>query len=68
LLQEYFYGNYDYIRLILGDSFVKQIQPITFACESETDVDATQYRLLTEDDWKDLDIVASIRNCLSKAQ
>jgi 5-methylcytosine-specific restriction protein B len=68
LLQEYFYGNYDYIRLILGDSFVKQSEPITFACESETDVDATQYRLLTEDEWKKLDIVASIRNCLPKAQ
>lgn len=68
LLQEYFYGNYDYIRLVLGDSFVKQSETITFACESETDVDATQYRLLTEDEWNALDIVASIRNCLSKAQ
>lgn len=68
LLQEYFYGNYDYIRLVLGDSFVKQSETITFACESETDVDATQYRLLTEDEWNALDIVASIRNCLPKAQ
>lgn len=68
LLQEYFYGNYECIRLILGDSFVKQSDTITFACESETDVDATQYRLLTEDEWKKLDIVASIRNCLPKAQ
>ena len=68
LLQEYFYGNYECIRLILGDSFVKQSETITFACESETDVDATQYRLLTEDEWKNLDIVASIRNCLPKAQ
>ena len=68
LLQEYFYGNYDYIRLILGDSFVKQNVPIGFACESDADVDHPQCRLLTEDEWEDLDIVASIRNCLSKAQ
>lgn len=68
LLQEYFYGNYDYIRLILGDSFVKQSDTITFACESDADVDHPQCRLLTEAEWKDLDIVASIRNCLPKAQ
>lgn len=68
LLQEYFYGNYECIRLILGDSFVKQSDTKTFACESDADVDATQYRLLTEDEWKKLDIVASIRNCLPKAQ
>jgi hypothetical protein len=43
-----------------------QSDTITFACESDADVDATQYRLLTEDEWKDLDIVASIRNCLQK--
>lgn len=68
LLQEYFYGNYDYIRLVLGDGFVKQNVPIGFACESDADVDYPQCRLLTEDEWKTLDIVASIRNCLSKAQ
>lgn len=68
LLQEYFYGNYDYIRLVLGDGFVKQNVTIGFACESDADVDYPQCRLLTEDEWKDLDIVASIRNCLPKAQ
>lgn len=68
LLQEYFYGNYDYIRLVLGDGFVEQNVPIGFACESDADVDHPQYRLLTEDEWKKLDIVASIRNCLLKAQ
>lgn len=68
LLQEYFYGNYDYIRLVLGDGFVMQNVPIGFACESDADVDYPQCRLLTEDEWKTLDIVASIRNCLSKAQ
>lgn len=68
LLQEYFYGNYECIRLILGDSFVKQSETITFACESETDVDATQYRLLTEDEWKALDIIDSINKCVQKAK
>ena len=68
LLQEYFYGNYDYIRLVLGDGFVKQNVTIGFACESDADVDHPQCRLLTEAEWKDLDIVASIRNCLPKAQ
>lgn len=68
LLQEYFYGNYDYIRLVLGDGFVEQNVPIGFACESDADVDHPQCRLLTEDEWEDLDIVASIRNCLQKAQ
>lgn len=68
LLQEYFYGNYDYIRLVLGDGFVKQNVTIGFACESDADVDHPQCRLLTEDEWNALDIVASIRNCLPKAQ
>ena len=68
LLQEYFYGNYDYIRLVLGDGFVNQNDTIGFACESDADVDYPQCRLLTEDEWKDLDIVASIRNFLRKAQ
>lgn len=68
LLQEYFYGNYDYIRLVLGDGFVKQNVTIGFACESDADVDHPQCRLLTEAEWEDLDIVASIRNCLPKAQ
>lgn len=68
LLQEYFYGNYECIRLILGDSFVEQSETITFACESDADVDYPQCRLLTEDEWEKLDIVASIRNCLPKAQ
>lgn len=65
LLQEYFYGNYDYIRLVLGEGFMKPNERIEFACQPETDVEQPQYRLLTDEEWKDMDIIDSIRKCLS---
>jgi 5-methylcytosine-specific restriction endonuclease McrBC GTP-binding regulatory subunit McrB len=67
LLQEYFYGNCDYIRLVLGDSFMEGNDTIELACQSETDVEQPQYRLLTEKEWEDLNIIDSINNSLLKS-
>ena len=67
LLQEYFYGNYDNIRLVLGDDFVKQSKRVTFADGSQSDADSEQllYRLLTDKEWEDLNITEAIKKLLN---
>lgn len=64
LLQEYFYGNYEYIRLVLGEDFVKKNDTVKFAVSSEIDVDKASYRLLTESEWKDLNIETAIERMM----
>ena len=65
LLQEYFYGNYENIRLVLGDSFVtKKNEIVKFAVVSNSDsIEQLQYSLLTEGE---LNISEAIRKLLGK--
>ena len=63
-MQEYFYGNYEYIRLVLGEDFVKKNDTVKFAVSSEIDVDKASYRLLTESEWKDLNIETAIERMM----
>lgn len=66
LLQEYFYGNYAYIGLVLGDGFVKKedakpefasLDGYTYDSDNEP-----TYRLLTDDEWETL----NMKNALDK--
>jgi len=52
LLQEYFYGDYKKIGLVLGDSFVKKEETCKFAKGFEYEDDKTErYRLQDENEW-----------------
>lgn len=68
LLQEYFYGNYENICLVLGEGFVKkESNDTTFAAGTNYDGDIIQdqYRLLTSKEWDDLKIQDAINSLLS---
>ncbi|MCQ2280545.1 MAG: hypothetical protein MJZ49_07070 [Bacteroidales bacterium] len=66
LLQEYFYGNYAYIGLVLGDGFVKKedakpkfasLDGFTYDSDNEP-----TYRLLTDDEWGTLNMKNALDN------
>lgn len=63
LLQEYFYGDYSQIGLVLGTGFVLKaktsdnIFPEGFESPSLNEV----YHLLTDDEWKNLNMVEALR-------
>lgn len=71
LLQEYFYGNYAYIGLVLGDGFVKKDTEAnnpkfaTFdgkdSFENNTD---TQYKLLDEEGWRNLNMKDALQQLI----
>lgn len=71
LLQEYFYGNYAYIGLVLGNGFVLKDEEAnnpkfaTFdgkeAFENNTD---TQYKLLDEEGWENLDMTVALQQLI----
>lgn len=71
LLQEYFYGNYAYIGLVLGNGFVLKDEEAnnpkfaTFdgkeAFENNTD---TQYKLLDEEGWVNLDMTVALQQLI----
>lgn len=73
LLQEYFYGNYAYIGLVLGDRFVKKDTEAnnqkfaTFdgkdSFENNTD---PQYKLLDEKGWRELDMEAALQQLIGQ--
>lgn len=63
LLQEYFYGNVEYIGLTLGSAFVKEIKEVFFPTLKNVDVPAepaASYRVLDEAEWEALDVAAAI--------
>lgn len=71
LLQEYFYGNYAYIGLVLGNKFVQKDEAAnnqkfaTFdgkdSFENNTD---TQYKLLDEEGWENLDMTVALQQLI----
>lgn len=73
LLQEYFYGNYAYIGLVLGDGFVKKDTEAnnpkfaTFdgkdSFENNTD---TQYKLLDEEGWRKLPMKDALQQLIGQ--
>lgn len=73
LLQEYFYGNYAYIGLVLGNRFVLKDEEAnnpkfaTFdgkdSFENNTD---TQYKLLDEKGWRELDMEAALQQLIGQ--
>ena len=69
LLQEYFYGNVEYIGLTLGSAFVKEINEVSFPTLKNVDVPAepaASYRVLDEAEWKALNVEDAIKNLMEK--
>lgn len=62
LLQEYFYGNYYNIGLVLGEEFVKKENPVgKFGKGFDYEGDAEPgWRMLTDDEWDRLDMNVAI--------
>ena len=62
LLQEYFYGNYYNIGLVLGEEFVKKENPVgKFGKGFDYDGDAEPgWRMLSDDEWDRLDMNVAI--------
>ena len=64
LLQEYFFGNYAYIGLVLGKMFVMEddmANNLKFADGFSYDYgDETIYRLLTDEEWEKLNLKEAI--------
>ena len=60
LLQEYFYGDYSQIGLVLGTEFVRELDKVEFALQGlETfapEQSETKFRMLTDDEWDTLDL------------
>ena len=66
LLQEYFYGDYHQIGLVLGDSFVRNEKKCEFAKGFVDNSDRDDiYRLLTDEEWKVLDMEKAITNLIN---
>ena len=64
LLQEYFYGNYENIRLVLGNKFVEPNKPVTLADGTPSDTEQSKFRLLSDLEWGSLDIVQAINSMM----
>ena len=66
LLQEYFYGDYYQIGLVIGDSFVRNEKKCEFAKGFVDNSDRDDiYRLLTDEEWKVLDMEKAITNLIN---
>jgi len=63
LLQEYFYGDYSQIALVLGEGLViKESGGVTFAIQDNAPENNTRYRLLTDQEW----VIFDLSEALSK--
>lgn len=63
LLQEYFYGNVEYIGLTLGNEFIKPVNTVTFPTINGIDSPSepsANYRVLTDGEWNTLNIKNAI--------
>ncbi len=68
LLQEYFYGDYYQIGLVIGDSFVRKEKKCEFAKGFVDNSDRDDlYRLLTDEEWKVLDMEKAITNLFNSS-
>ena len=66
LLQEYFYGDYYQIGLVIGDSFVRKENKCEFAKGFADNSDRDDlYRLLTDEDWEKLNMEIAINNLIN---
>ena len=66
LLQEYFYGDYHQIGLVIGDSFVRKENKCEFAKGFTDNSDRDDlYRLLSDGDWEVLDMETAIKNLIN---
>lgn len=68
LLQEYFYGDYEKIRLVLGGDFVKENEPVIFAGGTQSDIEQSRLRLLSDSEWKNLNIEQAIKSMLNDSK
>lgn len=71
LLQEYFYGNYAYIGLVLGKGFVKIDKKATEVQFADFDIDETpekdkKYRLLAENEWDGLSMEEALNKLMGE--
>lgn len=69
LLQEYFYGDYSQIALVLGQRFVKNIIKVNFPSIDGVyppEQNETKYRMLIDEEWKTLDLAEALNNLLNK--
>lgn len=69
LLQEYFYGDYSQIALVLGPDFVKKINKVNFPSINGVygpEQNETRYRMLKDTEWKELDLKEALDHLLNK--
>lgn len=65
LLQEYFYGDYEKIRLVLGSAFVRENNQVSFADGTLSESGQIRYRLLTDNEWEELIIKEAVETMLN---
>ena len=69
LLQEYFYGDYSQIALVLGPDFVQKINKVNFPSINGVyapEQNETRYRMLKDTEWKELDLKEALDHLLNK--
>ena len=68
LLQEYFYGDYSQIALVLGPDFVQKINKVNFPSINgvyDPEQNETRYRMLKDTEWEKLDLNKALDHLLN---